>query len=510
VAAFGQTLFQIVQSFALMRQKIVAGASLQTAMWDRLMKLKNSFFRYYSTGDLQARVTSMSAIQEQLSGATLRTLFTSILASLNLGLMCYYDLSLAFIAFVVALVASLMTASAGVLTLRYMRPLHRLKGELSGIAVQLIHGMAKLRVAGAEARAFAHWGQHYSRQQILQRRVQCIQDSMTVVNSVLPALALVVLFWAAMQALLNPETTENKSLTAGTFLAFHAAFSVFVGGATSLSNALIELADVATLWERAKPIVEADLEADETKVDPGQLSGKLSVDHVTFRYERDGHIRLDDVSLHAEPGEFIALVGPSGSGKSTLLRVLLGLEAPESGAVRYDDQDLSRLDAVAIRRQIGTVLQQNTIMAGTIFENLAAGGLITIDDAWEAIRAAGLEEEIAAMPMQMNTFVGDGGGNLSGGQRQRLLIARSIVRKPAIVLFDEATSALDNHTQAMVTASLERLRATRVMIAHRLSTIQHADRIYVIDGGRIVQQGYFDELARQEGLFANLMAQQTS
>ena len=169
---------------------------------------------------------------------------------------------------------------------------------------------------------------------------------------------------------------------------------------------------------------------------------------------------------------------------------------------------MSRLDVTAVRRQIGTVLQHNAIIAGTIFDNLSAGRVITLDDAWQAVRATGLEEDIAAMPMKMNTFVGDGGKSLSGGQRQRLLIARSLVRQPAIVLFDEATSALDNLTQAIVTASLEQLQVTRVVVAHRLSTIQRADRIYVLGGGRVVQQGTFYELACQDGLFSTLISRQ--
>jgi ABC-type bacteriocin/lantibiotic exporter with double-glycine peptidase domain len=217
---------------------------------------------------------------------------------------------------------------------------------------------------------------------------------------------------------------------------------------------------------------------------------------------------LDDISLHAEPGEFIALVGPSGSGKSTIMRLLLGLETPASGAIYYDRQDLSRLDVVAVRRQLGAVLQQSAIMAATLFENIAAGALITVEDAWEAAHAAGLAEEIAAMPMGLHTFVSEGGSNLSGGQRQRILIARALVRQPAIVLFDEATSALDNHLQALVTASLAKVRSTRVIIAHRLSTIRQADRIYVIADGRIVQHGTFDELAQQPGPFAQLMTHQ--
>jgi ABC-type bacteriocin/lantibiotic exporter with double-glycine peptidase domain len=344
----------------------------------------------------------------------------------------------------------------------------------------------------------------YCQQQTLRLRIQRLADRITVVNAVLPTVASMGLFWCAMLAFQD----GGSRLTTGTFLAFHAAFGMLTAGATSLSNTVVDLLEVGPLWERAKPILAATPEVDTTKVNPGRLSGKLVLDQVTFRYQEHGPVVLDKVSLHAEPGEFIALVGPSGSGKSTILRMLLGFDTPESGAVYYDDQELSRLDITAVRRQLGTVLQQSRIIAATIFDNIAGGGLLTPEAAWEAVRAAGLAEDIAAMPMGLHTWVSEGCSTLSGGQRQRLLIARALARQPAMILFDEATSALDNRTQAVVTASLARLQVTRLVIAHRLSTIRHADRIYVLQQGRVVQQGRFAELTRHGGLFAQLIARQ--
>jgi NHLM bacteriocin system ABC transporter ATP-binding protein len=506
-AACGQPLLQLAQGWALLRQHTTAGAALQAALWDRLLTLPTAFFRQYATGDLQMRVMAISTIQQQLSGTTLRTLCTSSLALLNLGLLFCYSPPLALVALAVALVACMATLTAGVLTVRQERALQHLKGVLLGLTVQLITGVSKLRVAGAEARAFAVWGTLFSQQQHARQRQQRIADILAVLNAVLPTVAAVGLFWWAIRLF---QSAEASGLTAGTFMAFHAAFGLFLSGATSLSTTLIDVLEVTALWERARPIVEATPEVHTGQSDPGLLTGTLALEHVTFRYREHGPAILDDVSLHATPGEFIALVGPSGSGKSTLLRLLLGFETPEAGAVSYDGQELSRLDVRAVRRQVGSVLQQNTLMAGTIFEHIAGSALITQEDAWEAVRAAGLAEDIAALPMGLHTFVSEGGSNLSGGQRQRLLIARALVGKPAIVLFDEATSALDNRTQAVVTTSLARLQVTRVVIAHRLSTIQAADRIYVLAGGRVVQQGTFTELARQAGLFAQLMARQES
>lgn len=507
-AAFGQALFQLAQGFALMRYQTGSGHASQAAMWDRLLNLKPAFFRQFAIGDLQLRVTAISTIRDKLSGTTMNTVLTSFLALLNLGLMYYYSSKLARVAAVVALLAITATTYSGYLTVRQVRPLQQLMGELFGTTVQIINGVTKLRVAGAEGRAFAYWGEKFSQQQRLRRRIQRIEDSIKVFNGVLPPLASAVIFWFVVLDMQSATAAGQVGLTAGTFLAFNAAYGTFIGGATSLSNTIIDLLEVSTLFERARPILEGEPEVDSDKTDPGRLTGKLAVEHVTFRYQEDGAVILDDVSIHAEPGEFIALVGPSGCGKSTILRLLLGFEAPEAGTVYYDDQDLARIDVHAVRRQLGIVMQNSKITAATLFENIAGTGAITLDEAWEATRSAGFADDVNDMPMGMHTYISEGGTNLSGGQRQRLLIARALALKPKIMLFDEATSALDNRTQAIVSESLDKLRATRVVIAHRLSTIRNADRIYVLEGGHIVQQGGFDELAEQEGLFAQLMARQ--
>ena len=507
-AACGQGLCQLAQGYALLRQEVKARAAMQAAMWDRLLHVPPAFFRQHATGDLLARVMAITLLSQKLSGTTLRTLVSSGLALLNLGVMMYYSPPLSLVAMGVILVASVVTLAAGVRTVRALQPLQVLEGTILGLMVQVLHGITKLRVAGAETRAFVSWRKYFLQQQGLRQHVQTIQDHMTVVNTMLPILAAMVLFWWATWLCAPTAAGALPRLTTGTFLAFYVAFGICISGATSLSQTIMDVLEIATLWERAKPILEAPSEVDAGKSDPGRLAGKVTLEHVTFRYRPYDSPILDDVSITAEPGEFIALVGPSGGGKSTLFRLLLGFETPEAGTISYDDQDLSRLDIYAVRRQIGVVLQHNRVMASTIFDNIASGVVITMDEAWEAARAAALADDLTAMPMGMHTYLSEGGGNLSGGQRQRLLIARALVCKPRLLLFDEATSALDNHTQAMVTASLDRLRVTRIVIAHRLSTIRHATRIYVLAGGRIVQQGRFEELAQQEGLFAQLMARQ--
>ncbi len=510
VVAVGTAAFRIAQGLAILRVETASDAATQAAVWDRLLNLPVSFFRQYTTGDLQSRVTSISQIRRQLGGTTVINLVTALFALLNLGLLFYYNVKLALVAVAVALVVILVTTLSGILLIRKVRPLLELQGTIFGHTVQLINGISKLRVAGAEDRAFATWSKRYSQQVKLNLSTQHIEDWVALFNTLLPTLTSAILFWLTMQLLEEAKTAGTAGLTVGTFLAFNSAFGTFIGGATNLSNTTTDLLQVIPQGKRAQPILATVPEIDLSKADPGRLTGRISLDHVTFRYRDGGALTLDDVSLYAEPGEFIALVGGSGSGKSTLFRLLLGFETPESGTIAYDGQDLAGLNVISVRRQLGVVLQGGRLMSASIFDNIASGAQITLDEAWEAAQMAGFAEDVAGMPMEMHTVISEGGGNLSGGQRQRLIIARALALKPRILLFDEATSALDNRTQAIVSDSLDRLQVTRIVIAHRLSTIRNADRIYVLQAGRILQQGGFDHLANQEGLFAQLMARQAA
>ena len=297
-------------------------------------------------------------------------------------------------------------------------------------------------------------------------------------------------------------------MSVGDFLAFNAALSNFLAGTLQMSGSLISLLHAVPFYERLKPILEAEPEVDRSKTDPGPLTGRLELNRVSFRYGAQGPWIVRDLSLTIEPGAFVALVGPSGAGKSTLLRLLLGFETPDSGAIYYDNFDLAAVDVHRVRRQIGVVLQTAQVMPGDILNNIVGSSGLGRDEAWEAARAAGLAEDIEAMPMGLGTLVNEGGSTLSGGQRQRLIIARALVRKPRIIFFDEATSALDNRTQAEVQQSLASLKATRLVIAHRLSTIVRADRIIVLDQGRIVETGTYDELTNQSGLFREMVRRQ--
>jgi ATP-binding cassette subfamily C protein len=318
-----------------------------------------------------------------------------------------------------------------------------------------------------------------------------------------PVIAYLFIFGAA-----PPAPGQRQTVGTGDFLAFLSAFASCLSAALGTSMALLSMLNAIPLYEQAAPILRTLPEVNADKADPGVLSGDIEIQHAVFRYRMDGPLVLRDVTLQINAGEFVAFVGPSGSGKSTLLRLLLGFDQLESGSIYYDGQELSGLDIQAVRRQIGVVLQSGRLMSGDVLTNIIGSSSATLEEAWDAARMAGLADDIKAMPMGMHTVISDGGGTLSGGQRQRLLIARAIVNRPRILLFDEATSALDNRTQAIVSKSLEQLQATRIVVAHRLSTIVNADRICVIERGRIVEMGRHDELLAQGGLYSELARRQ--
>jgi NHLM bacteriocin system ABC transporter ATP-binding protein len=508
VAALGKSLFDLLEAVVTTRISTAMNSVTQAAVWDRLLKLHPSFLRQYSTGDLVTRAMAISTIFRRLSMTGMRAIFGSLVSLINLALMFYYSWRLAVIGLAAGALILMMTQVSGVAMLRHLRPLQQLEGRLFGITVQLINGISKLRVSGTERFAFVYWGKRYSEQQKLNLTVQRLKDHVGALNQTIPTLATAMIFLIAGTTLLSSAGDSRLTLTPGDFLAFSVAFGVFISSVSFLSNTAVDMLHDLNLWRRSEPILAAQPEMDAGKSPPGSLEGAISISHVTFRYQNSGRLTLDDVTVEAKPGEFVAIVGPSGSGKSTLLRLLLGFETPASGTVRFDGQDLNGLDPLGVRRQLGVVLQSSNLMAESIFENIAAGAAITLDQAWDAARRASIAPDIESFPMGMHTFISEGANNISMGQRQRLLIARALVFKPRILLFDEATSALDNRAQAVVSRSLDSLKVTRIVVAHRLSTIRNADRIYVMQSGRVVETGSFAELAAGDGLFSRMMARQ--
>ena len=298
-------------------------------------------------------------------------------------------------------------------------------------------------------------------------------------------------------------------MTPSDYIAFFSAYGLVLGAFMSLAGVVQASAQIGPYLDMMKPVLEAEPEIAEDKEIITSISGRIEMNDVSFRYSEETPFVIDGMNLKVRAGEYVAIVGKSGCGKSTLVRLLLGFEKPERGAIYYDGKDMAGLDLRSLRRRIGAVTQDGSLFAEDVYSNITISAPhLTVDDAWEAAEIAGIADDIRAMPMGMKTMISEGSGGVSGGQKQRLMIARAVAPKPRVLILDEATSALDNRTQKQVSEALDALACTRIVIAHRLSTIKNCDRILYLEGGRIVEDGTYDELIAAGGLFAELVERQ--
>jgi ATP-binding cassette subfamily C protein len=503
LAGVALIVLDLMRSFAVLRFETRVGVAMQSALVDRVISAPARFFRGFSSGDLALRMASVNTVQRTVTGTTIDTFVSSLFLLANLALMVAYSpaLTLATAGIVTLVIA--LSVTLGLMRLKVGPRIEALDGRLSAMTFEVFAGISKLRAAAAEPRVFAQWYAKYDEYRRANGDSAVLSNYETVALSLLqPAATILVLALAW-------KLSGDARMSTGDFVAFHAAMLALLAGIHGLVSTALDVVNLKPVWDRARPILETlpeDAQGRGVRHDP---RGAISLSGVSFAYP-NGPPVLQDVSLDIRPGEFVAIVGASGSGKSTLLRMLLGFEAPASGAVRYDGQDLATLDLKHLRARLGTVLQGGKLWAGDILTNILGASNASPETAWEAARSAGLAADIEAMPMGLYTVVGEGLSTLSGGQRQRVLIARALVHRPTILLLDEATSALDNLSQATVLEGLARLEATRVVIAHRLNTVRDADRIVVLEHGRIVQQGTFRQLAEQRGAFSAMLARQVA
>ncbi|MGV7030994.1 NHLP bacteriocin export ABC transporter permease/ATPase subunit [Methylobacterium symbioticum] len=496
----GGLVFELARGFLLLRVATLLNTDLEGAVWDRLLRLPAGFFRGHATGDLALRAAAINQMRDAVGGTVIGTLLSAVFSLSSLALILYYEWRLALVAVALALCEIAVMLGVNLRLLDWRRRMLDTEGRLQALSLQLIQGIAKLKVAGAEARGFGRWAPLFIERRDLDLRQHLLSARFSAFGTAFGI--------AGTGLMIGIVGLGGLDIGTGRFIAFNAAYGQFMAATLALGGALPALLSLRPLYERAKPVLAATPENLGPRGAAHDLRGAVELADVVFRYQADGPAVLDGVSIHARPGEFIGIVGTSGSGKSTLMRILLGFEQPRSGSVFFDDQDQTGLDLRSVRRQMGVVLQSSRTTGGTVMENVLNGAALTEADAWEALRLAALDGDVRAMPMGLYTYVGEDGGLLSGGQRQRLLIARAVVRRPRILLLDEATSALDNGTQQAVSQGLRQLDATRIVVAHRLSTVQHADRIYVLDAGRVAEQGSYRELLERGGLFATLAYRQ--
>ena len=494
-----QVLLGCARSLCMMRLNTRIDIPLEAAIMMRVLSLPASFFSQYQTGDLSARIQSVSVVAKTLQSVLLAGTLTSAFSLV-------YVLQIANIAPVLLLPALSVVVATTVLSIlvivvqqRVSKRSLELSTQMGAWQYSLISGIQKIKLAGAEKRAFATWADSYAQIAQITYNGPALLRLSSVIQSAITLVGTLAIYASAIAG----------GVGVAGYMAFTSAFGMVSGAFSGITASAAQLAEIKPTLEMALPILEAVPESAGDKQRVDRISGGFELDHVTFAYGDGERPILRDLSLKVRPGDYVAIVGKTGCGKSTLMRLLLGFETPQRGAVCYDGADLARLDVQGVRRHIGVVLQNGKLMSGSIFDNISISApSLTMDEAWKAAELAGVADDIRDMPMGMQTVISEGAGGVSGGQRQRLMIARAVAGNPKILMFDEATSALDNATQRKVAQALDGLKCTRLVIAHRLSTIKNCDRIVLLDDGHIAEDGTYDELMALDGLFAQLVARQ--
>lgn len=472
---------------------------VEAATMMRVLSLPADFFKKFSSGDLAARANHVNSLCSTLVSVVLNTGLTSVFSLVYIFEIFAFAPGLVIPALSIIIITVAFSVISSLVQMRITKKQMLLSSQENGMSYAVVSGIQKVKLTGAEKRVFARWGDLYSKNAELLYNPPLFIKLNGVISIAITLIGTIVIY---NQALVNHVSPAE-------YYAFNTAYGMVFGAFMALFSVAITAANIKPTLEMAEPILKAEPEISGNKETLARLSGMIEIVNLTFKYTENSPIIIDNLSLKIKPGQYVAIVGKTGCGKSTLVRLLVGFEKPDKGNIFYDGKDLSTVDLKSLRKHIGVVTQNGKLFSGDIYSNIVISApQLTLDEAWEAAKIAGIDEDIRRMPMGMNTLISEGSGGISGGQRQRLMIARAVAPKPKILIFDEATSALDNITQKKVSNALDRMNCTRIVIAHRLSTIKQCDRILVFDGGHIVEDGTYDELIAQNGYFADLVSRQ--
>lgn len=494
-----QMCFRSFQMLVDSRISIKQDIAVEAAIMNRVMSLPTGFFKQFSAGELSQRASYVQSLCSTLFNTIGMTGLTSLFSVIYIGQIFVFAPSLVVPSVIVTLTTVTLSLITTFAQMKVSKQRMEISAKTTGLTYGTITGIQKIKLAGSEKRMFSRWARQYAEEAKLEYNPPVFLKLSGTVGLAISLAGMMFIY----------ATAIRNRVSVSDYYAFNTAYGMVSSAFTSVVSIAATVANIRPILEMAKPIMEAEPEVQEGKENIAELKGAIELSHVSFRYDEAMPNVIDDLSLKIKPGEYVAIVGQTGCGKSTLLRLLLGFETPQKGLITYDKKDLAKIDPVSLRKKIGVVIQDGKLFLGDIYSNIViTAPQLGLTDAWEAAEIASIADDIRAMPMGMNTMICEGQGGISGGQKQRLMIARAVAPKPRILMFDEATSALDNVTQKKVSEAIDGLKCTRIVIAHRLSTIQHADRILFLEGGRIAEEGTYEELIARNGRFAKLVERQ--
>ena len=498
-ASIGGLLLSAARSLISARIDTRMSLCVEAATMMRILSLPASFFKDYGSGELASRAAYVNSLCSTLVSVILNTGLTSLFSLVYITQIFEYAPALVVPALLIILITVVFSVISSLMQMRLSKKQMVLSSKENGMSYALISGIQKIRLTGAEMRAFSRWGDLYAEGARLSYDPPLFIKLNGVISLAISITGTIIMYNAAILS----------HVSVAEYYAFNTAYGMVSGAFMSLAGMALTAANIRPVFEMARPLLKTAPEISADKEVLTNVAGGIEINSLSFRYDEGSPMILDDISLKIKPGQYVAIVGRTGCGKSTLVRLLLGFEKPVRGGIYYDGRDINKVDLKSLRKHIGVVTQNGKLFAGDVYSNIVvAAPWLTVDAAWEAARIAGIDEDIRKMPMGMNTLISEGGGGISGGQKQRLMIARAVAPKPKLLIFDEATSALDNITQRKVSEALDEMKCTRIVIAHRLSTIRQCDRILVLDNGHIVEDGTYEELIGLNGYFSDLVKRQ--
>lgn len=496
---FGNILIEITRQLVTARFGTKFGLAVSSAVMIRFFSLPTKFFKQYTAGELATRVGYISQLCQTIKETIFSVGITTLFSFTYIFQMGRYAPSLVVPGIIIVFINLGFGTFMTLYQQQYNKKKLELEPKLQSLTYAIFGGIQKIKVTGSEKRAFAKWADIFSEVEKFTYSPPMLIRINSIISLIVSTIGTMVIYYFAITSKV-PYADYN---------AFNTAYGGVSGAISTIYGVALQFATIQPILKLIKPVMEEKPESSEGRKIPTKLYGDIEINDVTFKYDKDGPQVLKGINLKIKRGEYIGIVGKTGCGKSTLLRLLLGFEVPDTGAIYYDGRDLKTLDLRSVRQKIGVVMQNGSLFPNDIFSNIIiTSPWKTMDDAWEAAKFAGIDEDIKAMPMGMHTLISEGSGGLSGGQKQRLMIARAIINRPKVLFLDEATSALDNITQKHVADKLSEIEGTKVVIAHRLSTIKSCDRILVMDKGTIVEEGKYDDLMAKKGMFYDLAIRQ--
>ncbi len=485
-AAVGLTMVQVARNLVVMRIKDKVEYALQTAMMSRLLLLPATFIKEYTPGDLSNRLLSLSSVSSRLTASFLSTMLTFLFSVIMFVQFFIYGGPLLYTGIIVIALQLVGISLEYYFTKKIQLNVNDSNSHLIGILFSLFSGIQKIKTCGAEFRAYHQWAKAYAPTEQYSSRQPLPSFYVTAVSGCLKFLPMIVTMWAAW----------HYGLSLSDYIAYCAVLGLVCTAVLQLQGITKMVSRILPELRLCRPIIAAKPETKQEAHVVKNISGRVDIRGLKFRYADDMPLLFDGLNLTINSGDYVALVGPSGCGKSTLMRLMLGLENPLAGSIFYDQYDISDINLRSFRQFcVSICLQDGQLIEGTILDNIIFNNpILTEEDAWEAARMAALDKDLQQLPLGMKTPISVDGKGVSGGQRQRILIARALVRKPRILFLDEATSALDNISQYIVTENLAKLKCTRIVIAHRLSTIKNCNRVILLQDGRVAADGSYEEV----------------